>query len=225
MVYDTIAAAPNGAASPGAQRTSAPPYGGVLPCLGLRAGQYQVGVEKTPFVHDSNVGRDTLLAIAPRCAQRAPAHLIIVSFDLVLNTLRRHRRPAALPFVEPSGVTGPLDPRPRAGTRRPVETGAVALMHVGPGRSLACSHASDPPPSSSTPAAPCHGFGVFGALCRVRSMLFADAVSHQGGYCGPTRAARWYRIPHPILILKLPQNSLALRLACVITGGYFGGRI
>ena len=62
VVYDTIAAAPNGAASPGTRRTSAPPYGGVLSCLGVRAGQYQVGVEKTPLSMFCNVGREALLA-------------------------------------------------------------------------------------------------------------------------------------------------------------------
>ena len=60
--YPIPSCGPSGAASPGTRRTSAPPYGGVLSCLGLRAGQYQVGVEKTPLSMFCNVGREALLA-------------------------------------------------------------------------------------------------------------------------------------------------------------------
>ena len=104
-----------------------------------------VGVEKTPLSCSATWGKEALrapptghpAARPPVARGPRPLHLVVVSFDLVPNALRHHRRPAALPYVEPSGVAGPLDPCPRASARRPVDTGAAALMRAGPGRSPA----------------------------------------------------------------------------------------
>ena len=165
VVYDTIAAAPNGAASPGTRRTSAPPYGGVLSCLGLRAGQYQVGVEKTPLSMFCNVGREALLAppmghpaVRPplRAAlARSPGSCQLRScLECAAPPPAASRRPLSSnppALLRRHRSARPLPARRHAATRR---YGCRCAGARGPWVAARVLFAGGPPPSSSTPAAP-----------------------------------------------------------------------